>query len=101
LRGAAGLRYLKLTSYPSEKIGRSPFSHGGISSSFHSSGGLPRPPFSNTKSCMNMNADSQLSMRSNALLELSLLFLTGNRSSNASVLSFTYWTMRSIRFFRG
>ena len=25
------LRYLKLTSYPSEKIGRSPFSHGGIS----------------------------------------------------------------------
>jgi len=40
LWGFKGLRYLKLTSYPSEKIGRSPFSHGGISSSFHSSGGL-------------------------------------------------------------
>ena len=64
------LRYLKPTPYPSEKIGRSPSSHGGIPSSLHPSGGLPRSPFSNTKSCMDVNAESQLCMRSNVLLDL-------------------------------
>jgi len=96
-----GLRYLKPTPYPSEKIGRSPFSHRGIPSSLHPSGGLPRSPFSNTKLCMNMNAESQLCMRSNARPDASLLFIAGNRSSNASVLSLMYWTMRPIRFLRG